>query len=140
MGRILAIDYGSKRTGIAVTDPSQIIAGGLQPVRTVDLMAFLKQYTTQENVDRIIIGMPKTMRGTLSENAGRIISFIQKFRNEFPSIPIEEYDERFTSVLAHRTMLDSGISKKHRQDKALVDEISATIILQSYMERKKNLK
>ncbi len=134
MGRILAIDYGAKRTGIAVTDPSQIIAGGLVTVNTSRLMDFLKQYFNTESVERVIIGMPKTMKGEPSENAQRTMKFIERFKTLFPQLPIEEYDERFTSVLAHRTMLDSGINRKHRQDKALVDEISATIILQSYME------
>lgn len=135
MGRILSIDYGAKRTGLAVTDPSKIIAGGLTTVDTAKLVDYLKQYFAKENVEKVIIGKPTEMNGCPSENAQRINEFINRFSKLFPSIPIEGYDERFTSVLAHRAMIDSGIGKKARQNKALVDEISATIILQSYMEQ-----
>lgn len=136
MGRILAIDYGRKRTGIAVTDTLQIIANGLTTVRTCDLMAFLKEYMQKEPVERIVVGLPKQMSGDLSENMKYIEPFVNSLRKQV-EIPVEFFDERFTSVLAHRAMLDGGLKKKDRQNKGLVDEISATIILQSYMESKK---
>lgn len=135
MGRILAIDYGRKRTGIAVTDPLKIIANGLTTVRTCDLMAFIKSYMQNEEVERIIVGLPKQMSGEKSENMKYIEPFVKNLRKEV-DIPIEYVDERFTSVLAHKAMLDGGLKKKDRQNKALVDEISATIILQTYMENK----
>ncbi len=134
MARILSIDYGKKRTGLAVTDPLQIIAGGLVTVATSALFDYLKEYIAKEQVERIIIGEPKQPNGMPSENMGRVTQFVNRWRKAFPDIPIELYDERFTSVLAHKAMLDSGLRKKKRQDKALVDEISATIILQSYLE------
>lgn len=137
MSRILALDYGRKRTGVAVTDTLQIIAGGLATVETGKLIEFLKEYFSREDVTRVIIGLPKTVRGEESESMNYIRPFMGIFRKTFPDIPIEFYDERFTSVMAHQTMLDSGISKKKRQDKALVDQISATIILQSYLESKR---
>lgn len=136
--RVLAIDYGKKRTGIAVTDPAQIIAGGLTTVETSGLMQFLKDYVSREPVETIVVGLPVQPNGQPSENQARVRSFTGELRKQLPDVKIEFYDERFTSVLAHRTMLDSGIGKKRRQDKALVDEISATIILQNYMEHKKN--
>lgn len=131
------MDYGRKRTGVAVTDTLQIIAGGLQTVETGKLMPFLKDYFAKEDVSKVIIGLPKTVKGEESESMNYIRPFMGQFRKTFPDIPIEFYDERFTSVLAHQTMIDSGISKKKRQDKALVDQISATIILQSYLESKR---
>ncbi|MBP3774999.1 MAG: Holliday junction resolvase RuvX [Bacteroidaceae bacterium] len=134
MGRILSIDYGKRRTGLAVTDPSRIIANGLCTIETPQLTKFLADYFQRETVDMVIIGMPTQPNGAPSENAQRVLSFVRQFKNQFPQIPITEYDERFTSVLAHQTMLQSGISRMARRDKALVDEISATIILQSYME------
>ena len=134
MARILSIDYGKKRTGIAVTDPLQIIANGLVTVSTSDLFDFLREYMSKEPVERIIIGEPKQADGSPSENMARITQFANRWRKAYPDIPIEFYDERFTSVLAHKAMLDGGLHKKKRQDKALVDEISATIILQSYLE------
>lgn len=134
MARILSIDYGKKRTGLAVTDPLQIIAGGLVTVATSNLFDFLRDYVAKENVERIVIGEPKQADGSPSENMERIIQFVNRWRNAYPAIPIEFYDERFTSVLAHRAMIDGGLHKKRRQDKALVDEISATIILQGYLE------
>ena len=134
--RILAIDYGKKRTGLAVTDPSQIIANGLCTVATVDLERFVLDYVNREPVERIIIGQPKQMNGQDSENMVRITPFVNRLRKLLPEIPVELFDERFTSVLAHRTMLESGIGRKARQNKALVDEISATIILQGWMEAK----
>lgn len=134
MARILSIDYGKKRTGLAVTDPSQIIAGGLVTVATSELFSFLTDYIKKESVERIIIGEPKQPNGKPSENMSRVVQFVNRWRKAFPDIPMEFYDERFTSVLAHRAMIDSGLHKKARQNKALVDEISATIILQSYLE------
>lgn len=136
MGRILAIDYGSKRTGLAVTDPLQIIANGLTTVETAKLVPFLQNYLQKEQVERIIVGLPKQMNGQESDNMKNIVPFVNRMKKLYPNLPIEYHDERFTSVMAHRVMLDSGIGKKARQNKALVDEISATIILQSYMESK----
>lgn len=134
MGRILAIDYGKKRTGLAVTDELQIIAGGLTTVETTALLDFILNYVKREKVERIIVGLPKNMNNEYSENMIRIEPFVNKLRKLLPDVPVEYYDERFTSQLAHRVMLDAGLGKKARQNKALVDEISATIILQSYME------
>lgn len=133
----MAIDYGEKRTGVAVTDPAQIIANGLTTVLTSELLRFIQDYIRKEPVERFVIGQPKQMSGENSENAGRVISFISKLQVAFPDIPVESYDERFTSRLAHQTMLDGGLKKMARRNKALVDEISATIILQSYMESKR---
>lgn len=135
--RILSIDYGKKRTGIAVTDPLQIIANGLATVATSTLFQFLQTYIQKEEVERIVIGKPLQTNGKPSENLERIEQFVRHWQKAMPHIPIEYYDERFTSVLAHQTILQSGIRKKARQNKALVDEISATIILQSYMESKR---
>lgn len=133
--RILSIDYGKKRTGIAVTDPAQIIANGLTTVDTGSLIAFLKDYLSREEVERFVVGLPTQPNGQPSENQKRVLTFVEKLQKVFPQIPVELYDERFTSVLAHRAILDSGIGKKRRQtDKGLVDEISACIILQNYME------
>ena len=137
MSRILAIDYGKKRTGIAVTDILQIIANGLTTVPTTELMDFLMNYVEREPVERIIVGYPKQMNNDDSENMKRITPFVNMLRKKLPHIPVEMVDERFTSVLAHQAMIDGGLKKKARQNKALVDEISATIILQSYLESKK---
>ena len=137
MSRIIAIDYGKKRTGIAVTDILQIIANGLTTVPTTELMDFLLDYVAKEPVERIIVGHPKQMNNEDSENMKRIVPFVNLLKKKLPQIPVELVDERFTSVLAHQAMLDGGLKKKARQDKALVDEISATIILQSYLESKK---
>lgn len=134
MARILSIDYGKKRTGLAVTDPAQIIAGGLVTVATSELFSFLTDYIKKESVERIVIGEPKQPDGRPSENMARVVQLVNRWRKAYPEIPIEFYDERFTSVLAHRAMIDGGLHKKARQNKALVDEISATIILQSYLE------
>lgn len=134
MARILSIDYGKKRTGIAVTDPLQIIPGGLATVATSALVGFLKDYLAREQVERVVIGEPKQMNGEASENLARVRQFVATFKKTFPDTPIEYYDERFTSVIAHRAILDSGIGKKARRNKALVDEISATIILQDYLQ------
>ena len=137
MARILSIDYGKKRTGLAVTDPLQIIAGGLATVSTSELFDWLKAYLAKEPVERIIIGEPRQPNGQPSENLGRVQQFVARWRKAVPEVPIEYYDERFTSVLAHQDMLDGGLKKKARQDKGLVDEISATIILQDYLESKR---
>lgn len=137
MGRIIAIDYGKKRTGIAVTDMAQIIANGLATVPTHELFTFLKDYLQKETVERIVCGLPVQTNGQPSENQQRVKEFVARFRKAYPDIPVDFHDERFTSVLAHRAMIDGGLGKKRRQDKALVDEISATIILQSYMESKR---
>ena len=136
MARILSIDYGKKRTGLAVTDPLQIIAGGLATVSTSELFDYLQQYVARETVERIVIGEPRQPNGQPSENLTRVQQFVNRWRKQRPDIPIEYYDERFTSVLAHQAMLDAGLKKKTRQDKALVDEISATIILEDYLRNR----
>lgn len=136
MGRLLSLDFGRKRTGIAVTDVLQLIPGGLDTVLTKDLLKYLKDYCLKEPVDKIIIGLPKQMNYEDSESMKYIKPFLGKLKKTFPKMPIEMYDERFTSVLAHKTMLESGIGKKARQNKELVDKISAVIILQSYLEQK----
>lgn len=137
MARILSIDYGRKRTGIAVTDPLQIIAGGLATVSTPELFDWLQQYVSREEVERIVIGEPRQPNGQPSENLQRVQQFVNRWRKAHPELPIDYYDERFTSVLAHQAMLDGGLRKKARQDKALVDEISATIILEDYLRSRK---
>ena len=137
LARILSIDYGKKRTGIAVTDPLQIIAGGLATVSTSELFDWLKAYLAKEAVERIIIGEPRQPNGQPSENLQRVQQFVNRWRKAVPEVPIEYFDERFTSVLAHKAMLDGGLKKKARQDKALVDEISATIILEDYLRSRK---
>jgi len=137
VSRILSIDYGKKRTGLAVTDSLQIISGGLATVRTCELFDYLRNYIDRESVEKIVIGEPRQVNGEPSENLARVQQFVNRWRNSVKDIPIEYYDERFTSVLAHRAMLEGGLHKKARQNKALVDEISATIILQSYLESKK---
>jgi len=137
LARILSIDYGRKRTGLAVTDPLQIIAGGLATVSTSELFEWLQAYVAREQVERIVIGEPRQPNGQPSENLARVQQFVARWRKAVPTIPIDYYDERFTSVLAHQAMLDGGLKKKARQDKALVDEISATIILEDYMRSRK---
>lgn len=137
MSRILAIDYGRKRTGLAVSDTMQIIANGLTTVPTHELLDFIAGYVQKEPVERIIIGLPKQMNNEVSENMKYIESFVRLLKKKIPEMPVEFVDERFTSVLAHRTMLEAGLKKKDRQNKALVDEISATIILQTYLESKR---
>ena len=137
MARILSIDYGKKRTGIAVTDPLQLIAGGLATVSTSELFQFLTQYIAKEPVERIVIGEPRQPNGQPSENLERVQQFVNRWRKARPDIPIDFFDERFTSILAHQAMLEGGLKKKARQDKALVDEISATIILEDYMRSRK---
>lgn len=134
MSRLLAIDYGKKRTGIAVSDPMQIIANGLTTVETSALFDFLSDYLKKEPVSVIIVGLPKQMNNEPSENMKRIEPFVNRLRKLYPAISIEYFDERLSSKMAHQTMLEGGLKKKDRQNKALVDEISATIILQGYME------
>ncbi|MTK52633.1 Holliday junction resolvase RuvX [Paludibacter sp.] len=137
MGRILAIDYGQKRVGIAVTDILRITANGLTTVPVAQIFEFLTDYFAKEQVDIVVVGLPKQMNNQPSESMRFITPFINGFKKRFPAMTIEMYDERFTSVLAHKAMLDGGLKKKARQDKALVDQISATIILQSYLESKR---
>ena len=137
MSRILAIDYGRKRTGVAVSDAMQIIANGLTTVPTHELLDFITGYVQKEPVERILVGLPKQMNNEASENMKRIEPFVRLLKKKLPEMPVEYVDERFTSVLAHRTMREAGLKKKDRQNKALVDEISATIILQSYLENKR---
>ena len=136
MARILAFDFGKVRTGIAETDELQIIATGLTTVNTKEIFSFLDQYIKKEKVERFIVGEPKQMNNSASESEVLILPFLKKLKNKFPNIPIERIDERFTSKMAFQTMIDSGLNKKQRRNKALVDEISATIILQTYLERK----
>lgn len=137
MARLLAIDYGKKRTGIAVSDPLQIIANGLTTVETTKLFDFLAEYLQKEEVACIVVGLPRQMNNELSENMKRIEPFVNRLRKLYPHIPVEYSDERFSSKMALQTMIDGGLKKKERQNKALVDEISATIILQGYMESKR---
>ena len=137
MGRIIAIDYGRKRTGLAVTDTMQIIANGLNTVPSGEVVDFLKGYVSRENVDLFVVGQPKQLNNEPSENMLYVTAFVNRLRKVIPEIPIEYFDERFTSVLAHKAMIDGGLKKKKRQDKALADEISAVIILQGYMEKKR---
>lgn len=136
MPRILAIDYGMKRTGIAVTDILQIIASGLTTVPSDTAIAFLKDYFSKEDVVKVLIGEPKQMNGQPSESTPIIEKFVSDFRTAFPEMKIERVDERFTSKMAFQTMIDSGLKKKQRKNKALVDEIAATILLQEYLTRK----
>ena len=136
MARLLAIDFGTKRTGIAITDEMQIIASGLTTVSTKDLISFLKDYFAKEDVELIVIGEPKQKDGTHSDVEVCIKNFIIKLVKVFPTLRIERMDERFTSKIALKTMIESGLSKKKRQNKSLVDEISATIILQDYLKIK----
>lgn len=135
MPRILSIDYGIKRAGIAVTDEMQIIASGLTTVPSETLIAFLKDYFAKEKVEKVIIGEPKQMDGTPSESTAIIEKFIKTFTATFPEMPMDRVDERFTSKMAFQTMIDSGLKKKQRQNKSLIDEIAATIMLQDYMNR-----
>ena len=140
MARILSIDYGKKRTGIAVTDPLQMIANGLTTVDTAQLFDFIADYLSKEQVERIVVGYPKQANGEDSENMKRITPFVNRLRKILPDIPVEFYDERFTSVMAQRVIIESGVKKKERREnKGLVDQVSATIILQDYMEYKRGL-
>ncbi len=137
MARLLSIDYGKKRTGIAVSDPLQLIANGLTTVETPNLFDFLAEYLQREAVSCIVVGLPRQMNNEPSENMKRIEPFVNRLRKLHPHIPVEYFDERFSSRMAHQAMIDGGVKKKGRQNKALVDEISATIILQGYMESKR---
>lgn len=136
MARIIAIDYGTKRTGIAITDELQMIASGLTTVETKKLLPFLKEYLKKENVEAMVIGEPKRMNNEASDVEVHIIRFRESVQKNFPDVKIIRQDERFTSKMAFQTMIDSGIGKKKRQNKALVDQISATIILQDYLYNK----
>ena len=140
MGRILAIDYGKKRIGIAVSDPCGIIATGLKTVLAHEIFQFLTDYIAHEKVDLFVVGHPKQMDNTDSESMIYIKPFLNGLKRKFPDIPIVMYDERFTSVMAHKALIEGGAKKKTRQDKALIDTMSATIILTSYMEQQRNLK
>lgn len=138
MARLLAIDYGKKRTGLAVSDEMQIIAGGLTTVATTELLDYILDYVKREPVERIVVGLPKQMNNEPSENMRRVEPFVNRLRKLLPDIPVDYHDERFTSVLAQRTIIEAGIRKMARRNKELVDEVSATIILQSYMESRRN--
>lgn len=137
MGRIIAIDYGRKRTGLAASDTLQMIANGLATVPSGEVVQYLSDYVRKEPVDTFVVGLPKQMNNEPSENMKYVEAFVSHLKRTIPNIPVVYYDERFTSVLAHRAMLEGGLKKKRRQDKGLVDEISAVIILQAYMESKK---
>ena len=136
MGQILAIDYGKKRCGLAVTDDLKMIASGLDTVDTSVLLGYLKKYFIQNQVDKIVIGFPIDLRGNISEVEGDILKFIEEFQNVFPEIGVERFDERFTSKIASYFISQSGKNKKHRQEKGLIDKVSATLILQQYLEQK----
>lgn len=138
MARIMAIDYGTKRVGIAVTDPNQIIANGLTTIHSKDVLEFLKKYVVKENVVCIVVGEPKRMNNEASDVEKQIAPFVKSLQKNFPNIPIERMDERFTSKIAFRAMIDGGLKKKDRQNKETVDMVSATIILQSYLEHREN--
>ena len=138
MGRILGIDYGRKRTGIAVTDPLQIIAGNLATVPSHTLMQFIKDYMTREQVELIVIGQPSQLNGQPSESMRYITPFVNRLRHELPDVPVVMYDERFTSTIAHQAMIDGGMKKSDRRDKARVDAIAATIILNDYLQSRFN--
>ncbi|MFW5773601.1 MAG: Holliday junction resolvase RuvX [Tangfeifania sp.] len=140
MGRILAIDYGRKRIGIAVSDPSQIIANKLATIATHTVWDFLQNYFLNQDVDEVVVGYPKQLNNEASEAVVYVNPFIKKFKAKYPEKPLHLADERFTSKMAFQTMIDGGIGKKGRKDKAMVDAISATIILQSYMEQKRNIR
>ncbi len=137
MARILGIDYGRKRTGIAVTDPLQIIANGLETVPTHTLMQYIKDYTAREQVERIVIGLPRQLNGEPSESMRYITPFVNRLKKEMPDMPVTMYDERFTSTIAHRAMIDGGMKKSDRRDKGRVDSIAATIILTDYLQSAK---
>ena len=140
MSRIIAIDYGRKRTGLAVTDTMQIIANGLCTVPSGEAVDFLKDYVSKDSVDIFVVGLPRQMNNEPSENMRHVEAFVNRLRKVIPEIPVEYYDERFTSAIAHKAMIEGRLKKKKRQDKALVDEISAVLILQDYLEKKRFLK
>lgn len=133
MARILAIDYGSKRTGIAVTDPEQIIATALETVPTHQLFSYLKTYLSKENVECILVGDPKTLKNEVSQTTQLVNQFVNKLKREIPGIPVKRMDERFTSLMAAKSLLESGQSRKTRRDKSILDQVSATILLQNYL-------
>jgi len=137
MGRIVALDYGKKRTGIAVSDPLRLIAGGLTTLPSGEIIDFLKQYIAENTVDLFVVGDPRQMNYESSENRERVMKFKDNLHRTFPSIGIQLFDERFTTLLAHQAMIQGGLKKKDRRDKALVDELSATILLQSFLETNK---
>ena len=134
MGRIMGIDYGRKRTGVAVTDPLQIVAGNLATVPTHTLMQFIKDYISREQVDLIVIGQPSQLNGQPSESMKYITPFVNRLKKELPDMPVVMYDERFTSTIAHQAMIDGGMKKSDRRDKNRVDAIAATIILNDYLQ------
>lgn len=136
MSRLLAIDYGRKRCGMAVTDVMQIVASGLPTVRTCDLMQFLKTYCAKEPVEKIVVGLPTTLRGNASESERYIAPFLKQLARELPEIPVERYDERFTSTLAHKAMLEGGLKVSRRREKGLADEMAAVILLNDYLGRR----
>lgn len=136
MGQIMAIDYGKKRTGIAVTDDMQIIASGLDTVETTKIFDFLKKYFSENQVESIVVGLPTDLKGNLSEVEADILKFIENFQKEYPQIPVSRLDERFTSKMASLYISQSGKNRKERQSKALIDKVSATIILQNFLEQK----
>jgi putative Holliday junction resolvase len=138
MGRLICLDYGRKRVGVAVTDPMKIIASGLKTVSSHEIRDYLKSYISGEEVEGVVIGYPKTLGGKPSEAVHYIDPFVKWFRKEYPAIPVVLYDERFTSKIARRSLIDAGVPKMARRDKSLVDKISASLILQSYMESLKN--
>ena len=138
MGRIMAIDYGQKRVGLAVTDELKIIATALETVRTMDLIEYLKGYLDKNVVECFVVGEPKQMNNSASESAVFIEPFVKKLKTLFPSVPVKRMDERFTSMIATRAIREAGLKKKDRQDKALVDSVSATLILQSFLESRQN--
>ena len=138
MGRILAVDYGQKRTGLAVTDTLKLIANGLTSLPSSEVEGYIARYASQEPVELIVVGYPKQMNNEPSENMKRVEAFVAQLTKILPAIPVEYYDERFTSVMAQRAMIDGGLKKKKRQDKGLVDEISAVLILQGFLERLRN--
>lgn len=138
MGRIMAVDYGQKRTGLAVTDMLKMIANRLTVVSSREAMGYIARYVSQEPVDLIVVGYPKQMNNEPSENMKRVEAFVAQLTKRLPSIPVEYYDERFTSIMAQRALIDGGLKKKKRQDKGLVDEISAVLILQGFLERLRN--
>jgi putative Holliday junction resolvase len=137
MGRLLSIDYGKKRTGVAASDPLQIIANGLTTVETAKIFDFLSDYLQREDVSCIVVGLPRQMNNEFSENMKRVEPFVNRLRKLYPLIPVEYWDERFSSGMAQQTIRDAGLKKKDRRNKELVDEISATIILQGYMESRR---
>ncbi|QNH62498.1 Holliday junction resolvase RuvX [Hymenobacter sediminicola] len=134
MGRVLAIDYGHKRVGLAVTDPLQLIATPLDTVHSKDVLAFVKAYHQREPLDALVVGMPRTLLNEATDSTSAVVGLIRSLRKQFPEVPVHEIDERYTSRMAHAAMLAGGLSKKDRRDKATVDRVSATLILQSFLE------